>query len=109
MTVYSVNSLELSVLYTACTVSLSQYESELLTVGQSYGKMLAETRSFDVLFWYWVLGIGYWGIYIYTYVYIYIHIYISSFGYWGIYNMYKHIYIEMKQHMAQAMTQYQYA
>ena len=78
-------------------------------MGQSYGKMLAETRSFDVLFWYWVLGIGYWGIYIYTYVYIYIHIYISSFGYWGIYNMYKHIYIEMKQHMAQAMTQYQYA
>ena len=35
-------------------------------MGQYYGEMLAETGSFDVLFWNWVLGIGYWGIYIYT-------------------------------------------
>ena len=35
-------------------------------MGQYYGEMLAETGSFDVLFWYWVLGVGYWGIYIYT-------------------------------------------
>ena len=50
-------------------------------MGQYYGKMLAETGSFDVLFWYWVLGIGYSGIYIHIYVYIYI----LSIGYWGIY------------------------
>ena len=54
---------------------------ELRTVGQNCGEMLAETGSFDVLFWYWVLGIGYSGIYIHIYVYIYI----LSIGYWGIY------------------------
>ena len=53
------------------------------TVGQNYGEMLAETGSFDVLFWYWVLGIWYLGIYIYTYVYMYT--YILSIVYWGIY------------------------
>ena len=35
-------------------------------MGQYYGEMLAETGSFDVLFWYLELGIWYWGIYIYT-------------------------------------------
>ena len=29
---------------------------ECLIMGQYYGEMLAETGSFDVLFWYWVLG-----------------------------------------------------
>ena len=43
------------------------------TVGQNCGEMLAETGSFDVLFWYWVLGIGYSGIYIHIYMYIYIY------------------------------------
>ena len=57
--------------------------SDKVTVGQNYGEMLAETGSFDVLFWYWVLGIWYLGIYIYTYVYMYT--YILSIVYWGIY------------------------
>ena len=37
----------------------------LIIMGQYYGEMLAETGSFDVLFWYWVLGIG-----VYTYIHI---------------------------------------
>ena len=59
-----------------------------LTVGQNCGEMLAETGSFDVLFWYWVLGIGYSGIYIHIYVYIYIE-------YWvlGYIHICTHIYI----------------
>ena len=36
-----------------------------LIMGQYYGEMLAETGSFDVLFWYWVLGIG-----VYTYIHM---------------------------------------
>ena len=58
------------------------------TVGQNCGEMLAETGSFDVLFWYWVLGIGYSGIYIHIYVYIYIE-------YWvlGYIHICTHIYI----------------
>ena len=57
-------------------------------MGQYYGEMLAETGSFDVLFWYWVLGIGYSGIYIHIYVYIYIE-------YWvlGYIHICTHIYI----------------
>ena len=53
---------------------------EWSTVGQNCGEMLAETGSFDVLFWYWVLGIGYSGIYIHIYVYIYIYLYIYTFS-----------------------------
>ena len=57
-------------------------------MGQYCGEMLAETGSFDVLFWYWVLGIGYSGIYIHIYVYIYIE-------YWvlGYIHICTHIYI----------------
>ena len=65
-------------------------------MGQYCGEMLAETGSFDVLLWYWVLGIGYsvFGyirIYIlHTYIYIYtyyIYTYLLNIGYGCIYNM----------------------
>ena len=44
------------------------------TEGQYCGKMLAETGSFDILFVYWVLGIGFFHIYINIYTYIHIHL-----------------------------------
>ena len=54
-------------------------------MGQYYGEMLAETGSFDVLFWYWVLGIGYWILgYIHIYISVYMH-YLLNIRYWGIY------------------------
>ena len=83
------------------------------TEGQYCGKMLAETGSFDILFVYWVLGIGFFHIYINIYIYIHIHlvlgIYIiengrlrmmSKDGTWS---------VIMKQHMAKTKAQYQYA
>ena len=59
--------------------------SVMRTVGQNCGEMLAETGSFDVLFWYWVLGIGYWILgYIHIYISVYMH-YLLNIRYWGIY------------------------
>ena len=55
---------------------MTNKDKDIHIMGQYYGEMLAETGSFDVLFWYWVLGIG-------VYTYIYMH-YLLNIRYWGI-------------------------
>ena len=46
-------------------------------MGQYCGEMLAETGSFDVLLWYWVLGIGYYILYIYISIEYWVWVYIQ--------------------------------
>ena len=53
------------------------YNSLFDIMGQYCGEMLAETGSFDVLLWYWVLGIGYYILYIYISIEYWVWVYIQ--------------------------------
>ena len=78
------------ILLESCASDLSEnlVESQILsfyklpefpTEGQYSGKMLAEMGSFDILFWNWVLGIGF---FLHIHISIHIYTYIFSIGYW---------------------------